>query len=511
MFYLQQSIGIEFREQSLKVVHLGKTLSGFKLLNWLQASLPAGDISAPEYREAAISQLKEFIQQHKIKLDEAIIGLPPGEVALRQIELPAAEPEELSQMLEYEMERHLPFISHEVYLDFLITGKGEQFQSLLLLAARKDRVDQYLELLSQAGLKCAAVDINLLAVINLLRVNGLTANGGDGSAPGDYLLVGVEAEAVELGLIRSGKLVLARCCSLAELGLLGSPSPPTSQVETRSESTPRNPEDQAGEIAQKIAREMGCWQKSLGCNPEEPWLEHIFVLTGGERGELIRRKLEEQTRIPASIPDTWPVIKYNLDGGSEAVGLAVGMGLALRGVADCPQAINLLPPLLRQPPKKGGLVVTMGLIVLVALLGIANLASFFLKDRLALARVRQQMELLKPRLAAINDLEDRYKRLQLQVGTLSRLKPKSVTILDILKEITLRLPADAWLEKMKVENNTVEISGWATAASNLIPLLEESSLFENVRFTSAITSREGGKEKFKIRLTLERAADEETG
>jgi type IV pilus assembly protein PilM len=520
MMYLQQSIGIEFREHTLRLVHLGKTITGIKLLNYLHTPLPAGDVSIPGYREAVAALLKEFIQQHKLKFDEVVIGLPPHEIALRQLELPAVEPEELSQMLEYEIERHLPFASHEVYFDFLVTDKKEQTRTLLLLAARRDRVDQYLELLADTGLKCVAVDITPLAILNLLEINGLIDND---STPKKHLLVEIGAETIELSLIKSAQLVMTRSLPRSELGFLSPPESADSQSENPAEAPNFNPPDQdpseqdakdqnppdqdpgdqAAELVQGIAREIDCWQKSLAYNTEQPLAEHIFVLSGGERGEVICHQLEEQTHIKASIPDNWPIIKSRIDNGPQIIELGASLGLALRGVTDYPKAINLLPPLQRPLPKRGRVMVTMALMALVAILLVANLISFFLKDRLALAKVKEQTELLEPRLAAINKLENQYRDLQLKVNTLRRVKPRTITTLDILKELTLTIPKDAWLEKMSIEDNTVEISGRASSASSLISLLEESSLFEDVKFTSAITSREGKKEKFKIKMNLE--------
>ena len=76
--------------------------------------------------------------------------------------------------------------------------------------------------------------------------------------------------------------------------------------------------------------------------------------------------------------------------------------------------------------------------------------------------------------------------------------------LKFLDELTLTIPMDSWLSDFtyKTSNNKVNLSGYAISASKLIPILEESKLFENVKFTSPITTdKRSGKEKFRIEMT----------
>jgi hypothetical protein len=67
------------------------------------------------------------------------------------------------------------------------------------------------------------------------------------------------------------------------------------------------------------------------------------------------------------------------------------------------------------------------------------------------------------------------------------------------------MPMDGWLSDFsyKVSDNKVKLSGYAVSASKLIPIFEESKLFENVKFTSPITTdRKSEKEKFRIEMTV---------
>lgn len=83
--------------------------------------------------------------------------------------------------------------------------------------------------------------------------------------------------------------------------------------------------------------------------------------------------------------------------------------------------------------------------------------------------------------------------------------------LEILRELTEIIPEDSWLTEFNYHSGRREIklSGYALSASQLLPILEQSGLFENVRFTSPITTDQRlQKEQFRLEMQLKPAAKE---
>ena len=74
-------------------------------------------------------------------------------------------------------------------------------------------------------------------------------------------------------------------------------------------------------------------------------------------------------------------------------------------------------------------------------------------------------------------------------------------ILDVLRELTETIPETAWLTEFRLTDKGIQLSGYAQSASELIPFLELSPLFEDVVFLSASTrDPRQGKERFHIGL-----------
>src|SRR5204863_9020323 len=72
-------------------------------------------------------------------------------------------------------------------------------------------------------------------------------------------------------------------------------------------------------------------------------------------------------------------------------------------------------------------------------------------------------------------------------------------------EVTEVVPNDAWLTMLTFDAKGVELTGQASQASLLIPLLENSPKLERVEFASPVT-RGRDKEQFRIRAAWEAAA-----
>jgi len=68
----------------------------------------------------------------------------------------------------------------------------------------------------------------------------------------------------------------------------------------------------------------------------------------------------------------------------------------------------------------------------------------------------------------------------------------------VMKELTERLPQEAWLRTLTMDKQGLEITGQASAANQLIPLLENSPSLMSVEFTAPVT-KAGDKEQFRIK------------
>ncbi|MGB5742295.1 MAG: PilN domain-containing protein, partial [Sedimenticolaceae bacterium] len=78
-----------------------------------------------------------------------------------------------------------------------------------------------------------------------------------------------------------------------------------------------------------------------------------------------------------------------------------------------------------------------------------------------------------------------------------------VPIVELLSELTERLPDDTWLQQLSIRGKNVELQGESAQATTLIELLEDSPRFESVTFRAPLTQVRGeAAERFSIVMAL---------
>ncbi|MBZ0223781.1 MAG: PilN domain-containing protein [Dokdonella sp.] len=82
-------------------------------------------------------------------------------------------------------------------------------------------------------------------------------------------------------------------------------------------------------------------------------------------------------------------------------------------------------------------------------------------------------------------------------------KRKGPTVVGLIDDITRRLPLDAYLERLQIENKQVQIQGQATEAAKLIALLGASPCLGNPGFQGQVQpDPRTGKERFQVNAEL---------
>ena len=117
----------------------------------------------------------------------------------------------------------------------------------------------------------------------------------------------------------------------------------------------------------------------------------------------------------------------------------------------------------------------------------------------------KELKELKLKAKKVDQLRDQAEKIEESSAAISKIRRADFSKIKFLEELTLIIPMDGWLSdfRYKASEHKVKLSGYAVSASKLIPILEESKLFENVKFTSPITTdKKTGKEKFRIEMKV---------
>jgi len=173
-------VGLDIGDSSIKVVELrelGKG-RGFQLskLAWEPLSSEAivdGQIMDSQLVTETIQRLA---QRCRIKQGTPVATALSGHhVIVKRISLPVMNEAELAESIHWEAEQYIPFDIEDVNLDYQILEgsslSGDGNMDVLLAAAKKDKINDYVSVISQAGLNPTTVDIAAFAMQNAFEAN----------------------------------------------------------------------------------------------------------------------------------------------------------------------------------------------------------------------------------------------------------------------------------------------------------------------------------------------------
>ncbi|MGI8575664.1 MAG: type IV pilus assembly protein PilM [Egibacteraceae bacterium] len=199
-------IGLDIGSSAVRAVQLGTGGRGPLTVERIgQVLLPAGAVRDGEVAEPdlVVDALRQLWSRYKLKGRKVNLGLANQQVVVRQIDLPYLPEVELRASLPFQVQDHIPIPVEQAILDLHVlehfqTEDGQQFSRILLVAAHRDMVQGFLDVLKRAKLGVQSVDLAPFALLRSLAATGVL-DGQDGE-----LLVDVGSSVTNIVVHRGG-------------------------------------------------------------------------------------------------------------------------------------------------------------------------------------------------------------------------------------------------------------------------------------------------------------------
>ena len=219
--------------------------------------------------------------------------------------------------------------------------------------------------------------------------------------------------------------------------------------------------------------------------------ELVCQIQADNPGELLLYNVDN-----GLLPDGYRMPSRMLDDHAESY------GAALYGLSDYPCDLSLVTS---RRKRFNNQIVTMGF-MLSLVIAFAFLIPYIQKiNNLAILRVvNAQIKSMKKDVSSVEKLQSRIAVLEDAVNKTNEIRTKYIPRIDVILELAKTLPNDAWAKAITIVGNTFEIEGDAASSTNLIPILENASLFSGVGLASPVTKTQSGKDKFRIKGNFEK-------
>jgi type IV pilus assembly protein PilM len=168
-------VGLDIGSSCVKAVEVVPRGDGFELVHLGIAPLPHDAIVDGAFLNAgAIADaIREAVAKSGSKAKNVAAAVSGHSVIVKKISVPAMTVEELEESIRWEAEQYIPFDVNEVNLDFEVIqhGDAERPMEVLLVAAKRDLIDDYINLIGEAGLVPSVIDVAGFAVENAFEAN----------------------------------------------------------------------------------------------------------------------------------------------------------------------------------------------------------------------------------------------------------------------------------------------------------------------------------------------------
>lgn len=355
-------IGLDIGSHSVKLVEIDQSKKELSLKNFGIIRLPREAIVEGyiKDKEAVSLAIKQLVRNLKARNRNVAISISGFSVIIKKIMMEHRDESELVATIQDEAEQYIPFDISEVNLDFDIlapdavsqgaTGEVKREESdrmeVMLVAAKKDIIEDYVSLLGLAGLNPSVLDVDAFALQNAFE-----AATNEIEAKGCVALVNVGAEELGINAIKNGVSMFTRDSSYggaqiteAIMSEFGVDLEEAEKIKLGGSEIKKEKRDALEGIFKSVVTE---WVREItraldflsSAFPEDA-IEKIYLSGGSCRVPGFKKFLEMETHIPVMELNPFRNLvidekhfdpKYLDDMAPQS---AVAVGLALRSIGD---------------------------------------------------------------------------------------------------------------------------------------------------------------------------------
>lgn len=200
-------VGLDIGSHSVKVCQLKRTSNGYAIVTLGSTVLPEGAVDDGTLNEPEVvgKAIADLFHNLKIKNRKVGFSISGYSVIVKKVNLAVMEDAQLEEHIMAEAEQYIPFDIEDVYLDFQdlkTNAKGAERTDVMLVAAKKEVVDDYIEMLRGINLNPVIVDVDGFALENSYEYNYQKNE--------NVALVDIGATKMNINILSQGISVVAR-------------------------------------------------------------------------------------------------------------------------------------------------------------------------------------------------------------------------------------------------------------------------------------------------------------
>ena len=539
----QSSVAIDIGSNSIKLIQLEPSTKGgaWRLISHGMATLPPESIVDGQVMNtsAIVESIGTLIAEKGIKAKNITASVSGNAVIIKRITLPMMTIDELEESIQWEAEQYIPFDINDVNIDVKILENPEFMDSsqmeVLLVAARRDLVNERMSLIQQSGFKPFIMDVDAFAVANMFEYCYEDLQG-------TIALVNVGSSSVNINILRDGNSIFNRDVSMGGMQFTNEIQRAMSISFEEAEALkvgggeedqqaliPQEIEDILTSVSESLASEIQRSLEFFRTTSGDGFIDQIYLSGGAAKTPGLLRAIQDQTGIQAEVVDPFRNIdvderQFNPNFLEDtAPQFAVAVGLALRHEED--NNINLLPKrhtrrqeAMRKEINKAGA----GLLLVCFLLGLIHF--YYMNTESAVAasnnHLQGQISQNQQDVDRVEALEKEKAALREKLEAIDRLKLEKVGPVHMLDDLSTACPEKLQVLELSENQGVIKLEGISATnqqISKFLSNLDDSDYFADVNLNSIEADDKNGVQvkafsitaRFVVNPEAEAQAEEE--
>jgi type IV pilus assembly protein PilM len=263
-----------------------------------------------------VETIKKLLKSLNIRVKDAACSVSGNSVIIRKISLPAMPPEELEDQIHWEAEQYIPFDINDVHIDFQILASDQNDPSkmeVLLVASKKEIINDYLAVFNEAGINLAVVDVDSFAMQNAFELNY------DIGPDNVVALINIGASIMNLNIVKNDISLFTRDVQMG--GNLyteeiqkqfGVSSEEAERMKVSGDASDQAKlRDTISRVNETLAMEMRRSLDFYNTTAGEGKINNVYISGGGAKTLMLVEAVQQRLGLPVEIINPFCNVKYN--------------------------------------------------------------------------------------------------------------------------------------------------------------------------------------------------------
>lgn len=439
-------VSIDIGSFSVKVAQLSGGRAGVRTIRYAEQALPPGFHWEPGGDASPLVEaIRLALRSAGIRSRRAVVALPRRHVTARISAFPPTDRAQLASVVQYDLADHIPFPVDQVSIDSQPLGPSVEqpgMVDVLVVAAPRELVQQYMQVVRAAGLRVAALTVDALALHDLAVLRG-------DEPAGISLALEIGRRTTTINVLMRGRLLLTRAVPAGGQQLAAAIRDDLGITAEEAEVRRQSDGLRLLETQPELSR-VGAWLENLrgeirrsALSFGQAAIARISIVGAGATIPGLLEALEADFRVrpmvltPASV---FPTAQLRGPDGGAAARCMLAIGEALRGLGRSQFTISLVPHdvLAVQRATIRRRVSTLVGVAMVAAVVLSYLSASSNVQRLTKGRdkLKKTLDAQEAAAAKVLAATDRCRGLEGDVQALQPVRASRYQALELLRAIT---------------------------------------------------------------------------